>query len=114
MAWSLIDILTFTHNLIFIGLLFIGWMYIFMKAHLLACVSRLPSVAIAVYIIGLLLVTTELTFCVLMLTEYNKITNPDESISNAKIGLYIEIGLLIFFSCVGIFNLAKLFKGTYC
>jgi hypothetical protein len=113
-SWTVIDVLTTIHNGMFIVLLFIGWVYIYMKAHLLACVSRLPSVAIAVYIIGLLFVTTELAFCVLMLTEYNKITNPDESISNAKIGLYVEIGLLSFLSCVGIFKLAKLFKGTYC
>jgi cellobiose-specific phosphotransferase system component IIC len=85
-----------------------------MKVHQFACVSRLPSVAIAVYIFGLLFVTVELAFCVLMLTEYNKITNPDESISNAKIGLYVEIGLLSLFWCVGIYKLVKLFKGTYC
>ncbi len=113
-SWSLIDVLTLIHNIIFIGLLFIGWMYIFMKSHQMACMSRLPSGAIGLYIVTFLLVLAELAFCITMLTEYNKIQNPDESISNAKTGLYVEIALLSILSCVGIVNLVKLFKGTYC
>ena len=114
MAWSLIDILTLTHNIMYIFLIFIGWMYIFMKAHRLACISRLASAAISLYIFTFILVLAEIAFCVVMLAEYNKIKNPDESIANAKTGLYVELGLLSILSSVGILNLVKLFKGTYC
>jgi hypothetical protein len=113
-SWSLIDILTLTHNILFIGLLFVAWMYVFMKSHYMACMSRLPSGAIGLYIVTFLLVLAELAFCVVMLNEYNKIKNPDESISNAKVGLYVEIVLLSTFSFLGILNLVNLFKGTYC
>ena len=113
-SWSLIDILTVTHNGLFIGLLFVAWMYVFMKSHYMACMSRLPSGAITLYIFAFVFVLAELAFCITMLSEYNKIKNPDESISNAKTGLYVEIALLSILSCIGIVNLVKLFKGTYC
>jgi hypothetical protein len=113
-SWSLIDILTVTHNALFIGLLFVAWMYVFMKSHQMACMSRFHSGAISLYILTFVFVLAELAFCVVMLNEYNKIKNPDESISNAKTGLYVEIGLLSIFSFIGIQNLFKLFKGTYC
>lgn len=106
--------LTTIHNIIFIGLLFIAWLYIFMKSHYLACVSKLRSSAIFLYIIMFILVITELIFCIQMLTEYSKIGNPTETVNNARTGLYVEIGLLSVLSLVGILNLVKLFKGTYC
>ena len=113
-SWTVIDVLTLTHNIIYILLIFLAWLYIFWKAHLLACISRLNSLAIIVYILTFIFMLAELAFCITMLTEYNKIKNPEETIANAKIGLYVELGLLSVLSCVGIFNLAKLFKGTYC
>lgn len=114
MAWTLIDVLTTVHNIIFIGLLFVGWLYIFMKAHQLACVSKLRSSAIILYIIAFLLVIAELTFCITLLLEYNKISDPSDTVKNAKTGLYIEIGLLSVFLLIGMYNIYRLFNGIYC
>ena len=113
-SWTVIDVLTLTHNIIYILLIFLAWMYIFWKSHGLACITKLPALAISLYILTFIVVLAELAFCITMLTEYNKIKNPEETIANAKIGLYVEIALLSVFSCVGIINLVKLFKGTYC
>jgi hypothetical protein len=114
MAWSPIDVLTTIHNIIFIGLLFVGWLYIFMKAHQLACVSKLSSSAIILYIIAFLLVIAELAFCITLLVEYDKISKASDTVKNAKMGLYIEIGLLSVFLLIGMYNMYRLFKNTYC
>jgi hypothetical protein len=114
MAWTLVDVLTVTHNFIFIGLLFVGWLYIYMKSHQLACVSKLRSSAIFLYILMFIFVLAELAFCITLIIEYNKVSNPTETVKNAKTGLYIEIGLLSVFILIGLVNLIKLFKNTYC